>query len=375
VSTRAIATIAAVVALAASATPALAGQPDPGHADLFQHDPGDPRVVLDWHFASSSYPAWFRANVDAELDTSWQDPVANNTNVPRFDNGGDNSGGGTIVYTSQAASPCTGSTVWLACNPAGGTRSFSIYVRSIPSASAPTWLWFQRDGTCSDLHDGDPFPDDHFATSVCFSVLRVLAHEATHLTLTRQHYDTGADDETIMQSTTPTPNGSPKNWNRRNFLPCDAAAAQLEYGVADSAGRFADCFETVPGDGARGLNASLTLSTATSITRCANLAATAAGRLALANVAAYEDLRDTPLAGRAIRIDRRPIGETTWTTGVFSATATGAGGNNWSRSITTSSGGTFQYRATFWTPPAETAVNSSNSVTWTIQWTTIGCPS
>jgi hypothetical protein len=374
VSRRTIATGAAVLVLAVSATPALAGQPDPGHADLFQHDPGDPRVVLDWHFASSSYPTWFRTNIDAELDTSWQDPVANNTNVPRFDNGGDNSGGGTIVLTGQAASPCTGSTVWLACNPAGGTRSFSIYVRSIPSTSAPNWLWYQRDGTCSDLYDGDPYADDHFPTSVCFSVLRVVAHEATHLTLTRQHYDTGADDETIMQSTTPTPNGSPKNWNRRNFLRCDAAAAQLEYGVADPGGRFADCFDIVPGDGAKGLNATLTLSTPTSITRCANQSVTVGGRLALADVAAYEDLRNTPLAGRAIRIDRRLNAETTWTTGVFYATATSAAGTNWSRSITTSTGGTFQYRATFWTPTAETAVNSSNSVAWTIQWATIGCP-
>jgi hypothetical protein len=371
----ALAAIGTTLVLAASASPALAGSPDPGHADLFHHDPGDPRLVLDWHFASATYPDWFTTSVDSELDTWWQDSTANNSNVPRFSNGSDNAGGGSIVYTSQGTSPCTGSTVWIACNPAGGTRLFTIYVRSIPSASAPTWLWFQRDATCVDVRDGDPLPDDHFDTSACFSVLRAVAHEATHLTVTRQHYDDGFDDETFMQSATPTPNGSPKFWNRRNFLRCDAAAAQLEYGVADPAGRFADCFDVAPGDGAKGLNAALTLASPTSISRCSNQAATAAGRLALADVAAYEDLRDTPLAGRAIRIDRRAPGETTWTNGVWTATATGAAGSNWSRSITTSSAGTFQYRATFVTTAAETAVNSSNSVTWTIQWTTIGCPS
>src|SRR6185295_15343737 len=135
-----------VLALAATASPALAGEPDPGHADLYQHDPGDPRITLDWHFAGS-YPAWFRANIETELEVNWDDPVANNSNVPRYDNGGDNTGGGTVTYTSAAASPCTGSTIWIACNPAGGRRDFDLYVRALPSSSAPTWLWYHRDAT------------------------------------------------------------------------------------------------------------------------------------------------------------------------------------------------------------------------------------
>jgi hypothetical protein len=278
------------------------------------------------------------------------------------------------VYTSAATSPCTGSTIWLGCNPAGGTRSFQIYVRSVPSASAPTWLWFQRDGTCTDVYDGNPNADDHFPTSVCFSVLRVIGHEATHATLLRPHYD-GLDDETFMQPTTPTPNGSPKNWNRRSFLPCDEAAAQLEYGLADPSGPYADCFDQTPGDGAKGLNTSLTLATPASSTRCWNTSATVSGRLALADTAAYEDMRATPLADRNVRIDRRAAGQTTWTTGVWLATAGDASATNWSRAVTTGSAGSFEYRAVFSSPAAEAALNSSNTVSWTIQWTSIGCPS
>jgi hypothetical protein len=372
---RLIAACGIVAALFVAVTPALAGEPDPGHADLFQHDPGDPRLTLDWHFASSSYPAWFRGAIEAELETHWQDPAANNSNVPKFDNGGDNTGGGTIVYTSQATSPCTGSPIWIACNPAGGIRGFSIHVRSIPSVSATTWLWFQRDNTCTDVYDGNPKPDDGFPTSACFSVQRVVAHESTHLTLLRPHYDDGLDGETIMQSATPTPNGSPANWNRRAFLPCDAAAAQLEYGLANRAGRLADCFDLTPGDGAKGLNAALTLTTPASVTRCSNAASTAAGRLALADSAAYEDLADTPLVDRIVRIDRRLINATTWTNGVFTTSAADGSGSNWSRAITTSTPGTYAYRATFVTTATETGVNTSNTVTWTITWTTAGCPS
>ena len=363
-----------IAALLLPVSPTLAGEPDPGHADLFQHDPGDQRLVLDWHFASASYPSWFRGAVEGELDTNFEDSVANNSGVPRFDNGGDNSGGGTITYTSAATSPCTGAPLWLACNPVGGVRAFAIYVRSVPSVSATTWLWYQRDGTCSDVYDGNPKPDDGFPTSVCFSVQRAVAHESTHLTLLRQHYDDGLDGETIMQSNTPTPNRSPLNWNRRAFLPCDAAAAQLEYGVANPAGRFADCFDVTPGDGAKGLNATLSQTTGPTLTRCASTAATVSGRLALADKSAYEDLRNTPLAGRAIRIDRMPLNGT-WTIGAFTATAANAAGANWSRTITTTTPGTYVYRATFFTTSAETGLNSSNEVGWTINWTTIGCPS
>lgn len=248
-------------------------------------------------------------------------------------------------------------------------------MRSLPSISAPTWLWYQRDNTCSDVYDGDPKPDDGFRTSVCFSVQRVVAHEATHLTLLRPHYEDGLDGETIMQSNTPTPNGSPANWNRRAFLPCDAAAAELEYGAADPAGKLADCFKVTPGDGTKGLDPAMTLDTPAALTRCSNVATTVSGRLALADTAAYEDLRDMPLAGRVVRIDRRPANGTTWTTAVFTATAAEAAATNWSKAITTTSAGSYVYRATFWTNASETGINSSNSVTWTINWTTIGCPS
>jgi hypothetical protein len=364
-----------VAALLVCAPPVFAGEPDPGHADLFQHGPGDPRLTLDWHFASLAYPAWFRASIEMELDTFWQDPVANNSDVPRFDHGADNAGGGTITYTAAATSPCTGSPVWIACNPAGGIRGFIIYVRVLPSISATTWLWFQRDNTCTDVYDGNPNPDDHFPTSVCFSIQRVVAHESTHVTLLRTHYDDGLDDETIMGSVTPTPNGSPINWNHRSFLRCDAAAAQLEYGLAEPSGKLADCFKVKPGDGVKGLNPALTLATAPNLSRCWNTATTVAGRLALANTATYEDLRDTPLAGRVVRIDRKPLNGTTWTTGAFTAAAAESAGNNWSRTITSTTPGTATYRATFFTSAAETGVNSSNEITWTINWTTIGCPS
>jgi hypothetical protein len=358
----------ALLAVMVATGSAAAGEPVPGHTDYYPHQIGDARRVLDFHFNSLTYPAWFKSTAESELEVSWDSLAANNSDVPQYGNGGDNNGGGTIFYTSQGTSPCTGGPDWLGCNPAAGRTDFSIYVRAVPSASKPTWLWWDRDATCADV-----YPNDGFRTSVCFSVRRVVAHESTHNTLTRLH-NTLADDESIMQSLTPTPNGSPDYWNRPNFLPCDEAGAQLEYGIADPAGHYADCFDVVPGDGAKGLNTTLTITSGTSYTRCLNSGVAVRGRLAVASSSAYEDLRGTPLAARVIRIDRKRSTTTTWTTGAFTATATGASGDNWSTSISSSSSGSWDYRARWYSPATEHALNTSNEVSWTVNWTTSGCP-
>ena len=364
---RLVAAGGALLMLAAIASPVAAGEPDPGHADYYPHQIGDPRRVLDFHFNSLTYPAWFRTGVETTLETSWDALSANNSGVPQYGNGGNNAGGGTIYYTAAATSPCTGGPDWLGCNPASGRVDFAIYVRSIPSTSKPTWLWWDRDSTCSDVH-----ADDGYRTSVCFSVRRVVAHESTHNTLTRSH-NTLADGESIMQSITPTPNGSP-NWNRPNFLPCDEAGAQLEYGLADPTGDYADCFDVVPGDGAKGLNTSLTITSGSTYSRCVGGGLGVRGRLALATSASYEDLRGSPLGKRLIRIDQKRATSSTWTIGTYSATATAAGGDNWSALISSDSGGLWDYRARFYSPSTEHTLNSSNEISWSVNWTTSGCP-
>jgi hypothetical protein len=362
-----IAIVLAGLLLVLTVGPVSAGEPVAGHKDYYTHALGDGRRTLDFHFNSLNYPAWFRTVAESELEVTWRSLAANNSNVPKYGNGGDNSGGGTIIYTSVGTSPCTGSPDWIGCNPASGLTAFQIYVRSFPSATAPTWLWWDRGQTCSDQ-----YPSDGFRTSVCFSIKRVIAHESTHNTLTRSHNSLD-DNESIMQGETPTPNGSPAYWNRPNFLPCDEAGAQLEYGLADPGDDYANCFATFPGDGVKGLNTSLTLSTGTTYTKCVNSGQTVRGRLALANDSAYEDMRNTPLEGRVVRIDRKPHGSTTWAL-AYSATASGAAGDNWSVVVNSGVAGTYDYRGRWLTKAEEPALNSSNEVVWTVTWTTRGCP-
>ena len=129
----------------------------------------------------------------ATLETGWSqnpdpqpgetEPPRQNSRIPRFSDGNDDTGGGAIFYEDDATSPCTGAPNWIGCNPntPGSKGGYEIHVRQLPSPSAPTWMWFQRDATCADVRD------DSYATSVCFSVRRVVVHEAIHNALTRLH--------------------------------------------------------------------------------------------------------------------------------------------------------------------------------------------
>jgi hypothetical protein len=348
-----------IPAMAAGNTPVA------GHDDRYPHPTNAPPITLGFHF-HTSVPAWAQSAVSSAWQNGWDDPAGNNSRIPRLASGG----GGTVYYQDRNASPCTGDTAWIGCNPntPGDRTGFAVYVRELPSDSRPTWMWYQRDATCADVRD------DGYATSVCFSIKRVVTHEMEHNTLTRSHDDQGELD-TVMGAVTPTRNGAPDTWNTDTFLRCDNAAALLEYGAMDRALRYPNCFATTPGEGAKGLNATLSVGAA-SYTACANGSiVTVAGRLALENDwTHYRYLANTPLEGRVVNIYRKASGTPTFPSTPFT-TATAAdvnSGTNWSKGFSSTTAITYDYRAV-WTS-SEPAVNSSNAVTWSIRFQTAGCP-
>lgn len=381
--TRSIRIAAAILLMAALVpSPALANAPVLGHDDRYPHPTNGPQLTLDFHFASG--PAWFRTSVTNTLENGWSqnpdpqpgdpEPPRQNSRIPKFSDGNDNTGGGTIFYEDRATSPCTGSLDWIGCNPntPGSKNGYEIHVRQLPSQSAPTWMWFHRDDTCADIRD------DGYATSVCFSVRRVVVHEAIHNALTRSHDAQGGTSsrDTVMNAATPTRTGNPDYWNTNTFLRCDLAGAMLEYGVLDRSARYPKCFAEQPGAGTDGLNTRITVA-ATTYQGCANGSVVAVrGRLAIQDDwSTYRYLANTPLAGRTVSIYRKLPSESSWPAQPHAtATATDLdSGNNWSKGLSSLSSGTWQYRAKWNDADDEPALNSSNWATWTMQWTTSGC--
>jgi hypothetical protein len=369
--------------IALALPPVVSGNtPVSGHDDRYPHPTNGPQLTLDFHFADA-YPSWFSSTVTATLEVGWSrnpdpqpgetEPPRQNSRIPRFSDGNDATGGGTIFYVNDGTSPCTGDTTWIGCNPntPGSRNGYEIHVRLLPSQSAPTWMWFHRDDTCADVRD------DGYSTSVCFSVRRVVVHEALHNTLTRNHDSQGGEDsrDTVMHPRTPTRHGSPDYWNTDTFLRCDLAGALLEYGVLDRTAPYPNCFATDPGEGDKGLHTRLTVA-ATSYQGCANGGVvTVRGRFALQDDwPNYRYLADTPLAGRTIAIFRKLPSDPAYPSTPYTTVTAGDGsGNNWSKGFSSQSSGTWQYRAQWTKSASEYALNTSNAVTWTMQWTTSGC--
>jgi hypothetical protein len=360
-----LALAAGLLLLAATPSVVAANTPVLGHDDRYPHATNAPPITLGFHF--SGVPAWAANAVKGAWEDGWPDKAGNTSRIPRLAAGG----GGTVYYEDQAGSPCTGDTSWIGCNPntPNDRTGYAVYLRQLPSASAPTWLWFQRDGTCADVRD------DGWPSTVCFSIARVATHEMEHNTLTRSH-DPQGEADTVMGAVTPTRNGAPTTWNVDTFLRCDNAGALLEYGALDPALKYPNCFATVPGEGTKGLNTTLSVAS-TSYAACANGAnVTVAGRLALENDwRNYRYLANTPLEGRVISIYRKASGTTAFpATAYTTVTATDAAGSNWTKAFSSTVAIAYDYRAVWTTSSAEPALNSSNAVQWTIRWSTATCP-
>ena len=139
---------------------------------------------------------------------------------------------------------------------------------------------------------------------------------------------------------------------------------------------YPNCFSKEPGEGDNGLNTRITVA-ATSYQGCANgSVVTVRGRLALQDDwSNYRYLANTPLAGRKVSIYRKLPSDASYPATPFATTTASDldSGNNWSKGLSSLSAGTWQYRAQWTTSAAEPALNSSNTVTWTMQWTTTGC--
>jgi hypothetical protein len=376
---------AALVAAVLLPPPVSANTPVAGHDDRYPHPTNGPQLTLDFHYAGSP-PAWFRSAVTATLENGWsqnpdpqpgeKEPPRQNSRIPRFNDGNDDTGGGAIFYEDEGTSPCTGALNWIACNPntPGSKGGYEIHVRQLPAQSAPNWMWFQRDDTCADVRS------DGYSPGLCYSIRRVVVHEAIHNALTRLHDDKNGgmgSKETVMFGETPARSSGADYWNTDTFLRCDLAGALLEYGVLDRAAPYPDCFKDEPGEGTKGLNTRITVA-ATSYSSCANgSTVTVRGRLALQDDwDNYRYLANTPLAGRSISIFRKLPSDPSYPATPFvTATATDLdAGNNWSKSLSSPSSGTWQYRAQWITSDSEPGLNTSNAVTWTIQWTSSGCP-
>lgn len=295
-------------------------------------------VNLTYKWGQGTYPNWFRTSMTTALESDWPAPAFNNSATPTF--AYNSSGAGTVFYAATTGAPACDQVAWIGCSANWGRTDWKVWLRS-------TTCW----------------ADSGSYSGTCFDVRRVALHEIEHVTLGVANHDSQGELNTIMGSSTPSsPN---QGWNTHHIQPCDEAAAQLLYDVASSAGVYAGCFDHVLHHGTSGLVSAATVA-ATSYWACVNSGVTVSGRLAIATDSAYQALSNNPLTGRTLWFDRRPVGGS-WTTDVTSTTATNASGNNWSKTFSSGSATTYEFRGHY---KGETGLDPDYSPTFSITWST-----
>lgn len=351
---------AAVVALTLSTTSSVVGHDLTPSAN----SPGGTLPAggnITYRYSGFAAGSTLAETVDISLEQKFHDPAWNNSRIPTLSYWA--SGTAQVVYSTAKFSPCgTGSDQWIQCATNGGSSSWRIYIRNFGASGEPTWKW-QELTSCT--------------AGTCWYLRRALIHESGHAMVTFPDLSGADEADSVMNGNAPSI-GEPGG-NHFVFRRCDEAAIQLNWDVADVWGTYADCFDHLTSHG--GLVTELSVS-GSSFTRCLSLPGSVPGRLQIKDTTStgsgtgtYKLMAKNPLAGRTVRIQRKPSTSSSWTTyAALTTTANAAAtGNNWTRALPApSSTGTWNYRAYFDGTSGEDLL-ADGPVNFNVTWTT-NCP-
>jgi hypothetical protein len=318
---------------AACAGPALAHGPDPllGGTDFAQ----DQSVGYTWK-ADQVPPAWMQAAIDAAAADSNASRASRAAVLARA------AGAPSLVSYGEPA-PC--GAIGIACaNRDAAPSSFRMWIRA--QGYMFDWgalRWCQAPGT---------------NTTGCYDAESVALHEFGHAQNLGHHADLADQSDwadSVMHTIART---KPKaGYNPRAYGRCDTARLQLEYDRPTFGAPFSTCL-AIP-------TVTSLAAYPTSIAPGTSVRFTAS--LRTASGAAYRALSNDPVSSRAVVLQRRTPGTSTWTSvltmspspvtaGLYTAT--------WSPTAT------FEWRALFAAPPTEGLTGSSSAA---VSVTVSGC--
>lgn len=347
---------ATFIALAATlllAGTALADSPTKGYT---KYNDFDPNQVLTFQWGASGYPSWV-GDMVTQAAADFVDRDYNNSRLPTFKHAAGSTG--TIYYLGATASPCSGNTAWIQCSRGwGDPDGWKIYLRDFSKAPMTTTggtkaRWINQTDTCPSGY-------------TCWDAQRAFLHEWLHVTMGVLNHDEQGEALTLMAAETPS--YLEYGGHSKHIKPCDEAAGQLLWDLADKAGEYSACLKDIPGTVTAGLVSVATVA-GSSFVGCVSTQETVTGTLEIKDVASYSVLGGNALAGRTVSFDRRLAGATTWVAH-GSTTAVNDATTSWSKSFS-GAVGTYEYRVRF---AGDQSVAASNSPTFKITWRTTPCP-
>ena len=237
----------------------------------------------------------------------------------------------TFVYATDGASPIgygtgTCGTNGIACFTRDAPDGFTMWLRE--HGRVYDWgslRWCQMYTTASDgCYDAETIALDEFGH------IEGLGH---HLNYSDDRDYTDAVVQTVSRTKPAT------GWNMHVLGVCDTATLQTMYDIPGASSPYSPCLDLVTG---------LTLAAAdTSIPYGGTATLTAVLRVAIDSD--YGQLSNNPVSKRTVRLQRRPVGGTTWTTVATMTTTSPTGSYVTSLRLQSAT----EFRAVFSTPSSE----------------------
>ncbi|MBI2777382.1 MAG: hypothetical protein HYX57_09030 [Chloroflexi bacterium] len=272
----------------------------------------------------------------------------------------------SLTRAARAAtfSRVTGGTSVIAYGEPTGCSAAGIACFDRAAAPASFKMWFRAQGFSFDWGALRWCQGLSVIANGCFDAETVALDEFGHVEVLGHHANNPDDsdyDQAVVQAVS---HARPAvGWNARALAPCDTARLQLEYDRRTWSALFSTCL-AVP-------TAVTATASATSVYVGSSVRFTASLRTTAAT--SNRALTSDPISNRVVRLQRRTVGTTAWTT---VATMTASTTTEGSYAITISPTATYEWRASF-TPSGEGLVASgSAAMKVTVSGCTgTGCPS
>lgn len=325
-----VASLLAVLALTAVPVGAHAPDPTVGGALFAQ----DQRVAFRWR-AGSVPPAAIAAAIQAAAaDAS----MTRASRAPTF--ALDANGASQIGY--GAGAPC-------------GTNGIGCFDRS--GAPVSFTMWLREHGRVFDWGVLRWCQQLARPADGCFDAETIALDEFGHVAILGHHVNFADErdyEDAVVQTVSRT--RPHVGWDMHTYGRCDVATLQRKYDIATTAVPISTCLD---------LDTDITLRTSTA-SATYRTSVTLTATLLIVDRSAYERLGGNLLSQRVVRLQRRLVGSTTWTTLATMTPGSSAGTYATSTTITT----TADYRAVFSTPSGEGLRGDTSA---TIRVTMSGC--
>src|SRR6476661_5769330 len=322
---RAVAFLAGVLSALLTAVPAAAHGPDPVLGGSLW--PQNQRLEFRWRSGAVPPAAIRTAILDAGADVG----------ATR------GSKAATYAYDPAGANPIgygTGATC--------GVNGLACFSRSAPTGF---FMWFREQGHVFDWGSLKWCQMYTTAPTGCYDAETIALDELGHVEILDHHvnYTDDSDyEDAVVQTFSRT---KPRDgWNMHGFGRCDVATLQREYDVLSWTTPYSTCLDVDTVLTLAASPSSIPYDTTTTLT----------ATLRTVSRVAYERLGGNPVAGRVVRLQRRPVGTTSWVA-LGTMTAAAPGSYAFAIRLTRSS----EFRAVF-TTPSDEGLNGSVSPTVTV---------